>query len=276
MASVQYVFVMQNLTKVFPGVNSKAALIGTGEKGILNLKLTAKSNGGHASSPPKNTPVQRLAKACIKISENPFNYRVSKPVNDLFKTVAPYSTFLYRIIFANLWLFSPLVALITSKRGGELNALVRTTCAFTQASGSDGANVLPTEASLVLNIRINQGEDYESVIEYIRKKINDPDIIIEPIYKTNPSKVSTTECDEYSLLKDAISLTWNDVVVSPYLMVACSDSRHWGKICDNVYRFSPMEMVDEIRGTVHGNNERIPLEVLYKTVEFYINLIKKC
>ena len=242
----------------------------------MNVKITAKSNGGHSSSPPSITPIQRLSKACVKISNKPFRFNPSKPSLDLFNSLGPHSTFFYKIIFANLWIFRPLVSLITRLKGGELNALVRTTCAFTQANGSDGANVIPTEASMVLNIRINQGENSQSVIKYLNKVIKDPHVSLEVLYESNPSAVSNTNCEQFSLLENAINAVWQNIIVSPYLMIACSDSRHWNRVCDKVYRFSPVEMINEIRGTIHGNNERIPLDVLCKSVEFYINLIKQC
>jgi len=73
-----------------------------------------------------------------------------------------------------------------------------------------------------------------------------------------------------------VAQTWQGCIVSPYLMVQCSDSRHWGAISDKVYRFSAMDMTKEERASVHGNNERIRLETIGKTVEFYIRLMQQC
>ena len=90
----------------------------------------------------------------------------------------------------------------------------------------------------------------------------------------DPSRISATEGEAWEMMKTAIQTTWTDALVSPYLMLACSDSRHYGAISDHVYRFSAMALSKEERGEIHGNDERIPVETVVKTVQFYIRLIR--
>ena len=261
---------------VFPGVTAPCALIGIAEKGLVNIEYTIKGGGGHASSPAAHTPVGKLAAACVKVENTPFEFGISKPALALFDTVGRHSTFVYRLIFANLWLFKPVLNMITKKSGGELNALVRTSTAFTQMEGSKGMNVIPPFARMVSNHRIKEGETPETVAQRIREIIDDPDINVSIVDGAMaPSVISDTNCEAWERVKCVVGDTWQEAIVSPYLMLACSDSRHWGRISDKVYRFSAMALSKEERGTIHGNNERSPYSTIIKTVEFYIRLMKK-
>lgn len=263
------------VSNVFPGVESPCALIGIAEKGMLNVEFSYSGNGGHSSSPKSKTPIGALCRACVSVERKSFPFRFTDASYHMFNTLAKYSNFAYRMIFANLWFFSPLINHICKKNGGEMNALLRTTCAFTQMEGSKGANVIPAKAKMIANFRILPGETMESVLTHIKRAVKDPEISINTIGGMNPSSVSDVNSAGYSKLKSTVSEVWNDAIVSPYLMFACSDSRHWGRICNNVYRFSPMKLSADERASIHGNNEKISLEAIKKSVEFYARFIEK-
>ncbi|MCF7930784.1 MAG: M20/M25/M40 family metallo-hydrolase, partial [Acholeplasmataceae bacterium] len=75
------------VSKMFPGVKKKVAVIGIAEKGFMNVKLTALSKGGHASTPPKHTPITDLSKAVLKLNNHPsFKLKLTAPVKALFDT----------------------------------------------------------------------------------------------------------------------------------------------------------------------------------------------
>ena len=261
---------------VFPGLKEPCGLIGIAEKGLMDVQYRAKSPGGHASAPKPGSPLVALSQACLNVEKHPFPAHLTAPVAEMFDTLGRRSTFLYRMIFANLWLFRPVLDLICKASGGELNALMRTTVAFTQADGSAASNVIPPEASLVSNIRLNPADTMESALEYLNRRVKNDKIEIRLLNGMNPSRISRTDCPEWDKVAQAVASTWRGCVVSPYLMVQCSDSRHYGRISDKVYRFSAMDLTDEERAAIHGNNERIRIETACRAVEFYIRLMKQC
>ena len=75
------------------------------------------------------------------------------------------------MIFANLWCFGPVLDTMCKRSGGELNALLRTTVAFTQMQGSKASNVIPPSASLVSNIRLNPEDTMESAAARIGRTV---------------------------------------------------------------------------------------------------------
>ena len=261
---------------VFPGVKQPCGLIGIAEKGMINAQYRTTSTGGHASAPKPHTPVGILAAACKKIEDHPFKMHITKPVAEMFDTLGRHSTFLYRMIFANLWCFGWVLDLLGKSSGGEMNALLRTTVAFTQMEGSSARNVIPPEAKMVSNMRLNPADTVESALAYLRKTVGNDAVEITALESCQPSPISETGCDAWDKVAAAVAETWRGCIVSPYLMVQCSDSRHYGSISNHVYRFSAMDLSAAERSTIHGHNERIRLETIGKAVEFYIRLINKC
>ncbi len=263
------------VTDVFPGVREPAAMIGIAEKGMLDLQYRTYSSGGHASAPKPRTCIGSLAKACIRVEKTPFPAHLTLPVRYMFDTLGRHSTFLYRLIFANLWCFSGLLDLICKKSGGEINALMRTTVAFTRMWGSRTNNVIPPEAGMISNIRLNPMDSTERALKRLERIIGDPSVEITKISGSEPSRISAVD-QAYEKVAAAATSTWAGCIPTPYLMFQCSDSRHYGRISDHVYRFSAMDLTAEERAGIHGNNERIRVETIEKSVEFYLRLLKSC
>ena len=186
--------------------------------------------------------------------------------------MGPYAPFGLRLVFANLWLFGPLLPLLAGRLGGELGAMMRTTMAFTAAQGSKQINVLPTEASAGVNLRLVNLDTPESAAQHLKDVIRNDKVEVKVTYAQNASPYASAEDANWETLAKAVGDTWQGSIVSPYLMMACSDSRHFSAICRDVYKFSAMALSKEQRGLIHNNDERIPVREIAKTVEFFTRL----
>ena len=259
---------------IFPGVRNPVAVVGTGEKGYMDIELAMKGKGGHSSTPPRNSLVGLLAKAVVRLERKPFRSHLTPPVRELFETLGRHSSFAYRFVFSNLWCFSPLIQWFFGRKGGEMNAMIRTTLAVTKMEGSKAYNVLPPKASVGINLRLLSEDTPDKALDYIKSVISNGDIEIRALGKRDASPNSPTNTEAWQKVKTAIESTWEGVIVTPYLMLAASDSRHFCDISNNVLRFSAMPLSTEERGLIHGNDERIPVQTLMDTIGFYERLMQ--
>lgn len=263
------------MNKAFPGVKEDTAFLGVVEKGMINVKLSLDSNGGHSSTPKKNGPVIRLSKALLKLEKNPMKPQYTKAVKELLSIMGKHSSFVLKIFFANMWIFSGLVKWLFSKVSPDTRALLTTTFAFTVLNGGNQTNIIPNHVEANINVRIAPFNTIEEVINHIKKVINDDDIVIT----YSDANKMYPECDfnqkGYEIIKDTTIETYPNTVVAPFIMLGGTDARHYNEICDCVIRFSPLKLTNADRAGIHGLNEKIKLETLQKCLEFYQRLLTK-
>lgn len=252
-----------------PGLTRNVALLGTSEKGSLTLELSAEMAGGHAAMPEKETAISILSKALVRLNDNPFEPRFSPSSQDFARAIGPELPFGQRLAFANLWLFESTVFSIY-EQSGPGNAMIRTTIAPTILKSGMKENVVPTVASATLNLRLLPGDTLESVIHRLRNVMDDDRIHIKVKDYRPASTVTSMESSAYQLVEMTARHTFDSAVVSPFLMIAATDSRHFSGIADGIIKFSPM--VDPIG--FHGIDERVSLDSFSKSLWFFEQLIR--
>lgn len=257
---------------IMPGIKAPIAFIALAEKGYLTLEITATAKGGHSSIPPKETAVGKLSKAIARLEANRLPTALKKPVTDMFDTLAPYMPASLKAVISNRWLLEP-VLLGQLGKGGATNAMVRTTTAVTIINGGTKDNVLPTTAKATVNFRLLPGDSIENVITHVKTVIDDPAVAITIKQGNEPSKVSDPASPSYQQIEQTIRETMPDVLVSPGLMLAGSDSKHYEKLAENSYRFIPMRFGPKDLSRVHGTNERIMIKNYGEVIRFYIRLM---
>jgi carboxypeptidase PM20D1 len=258
-----------------PGVKQPAALIGIAEKGYLSLELIADSTGGHSSMPPKQTAVGVLAAAVDKLEMNPFPIRMTGPAAGLFEYLGPEMAFPYNMLFANMWLFGPVIEGQLAASNAT-NAAIRTSTAPTMFQGSNKDNVLPTRAVAVVNFRILPGESVRSTQDRVIQVINDPRVKVQPMGEAanEPSPISPTDTWSYTTLSKTIREVMPDVLIAPMLVMAGTDCGHYEALCPNIYRFLPQRLYGDDISLIHGTNEKITISNYVEGISYYIQLMK--
>ena len=108
-------------------------------------------------------------------------------------------------------------------------------------SGRVKVNVLPIEAVATVDFRIHPRDTVESVVEHVKSVVENENVEVRLRGSGRPaSAVSSWESAGYGVIERAIREIYGEVVVTPGVLVAGSDSRHYGKVADDAYRFNPM------------------------------------
>jgi carboxypeptidase PM20D1 len=260
---------------VLKGVASPLALIGVAEKGFCNYELTLTGGGGHSSMPPAHTALGNAARLIAAIEARPLPPRLTPPALLLLRAIAGEMGFAVRMAVANLWLFKPLILKILA--GSYItNAMVRTTFAATMAQASEAANVLPQKARTVVNVRLLPGDTVAGVADYFQKlaaRLRLP-LTIRTLAAEEPSQVSPADGHVYRLLSALIGEFFPGVITSPYLVMGGTDARKYYKVCDNVYRFTPMLVTNEEKDTAHNTGESVTIANYGRMIQFFIRFIE--
>ncbi len=264
---------------VVPGIEAPMALIAPAEKGIVTLQLKVVGEGGHSSMPPEQTSIGILAAAIAALEANQFP-RDFIHTQSFLEAVADDMPFANRLVMKNLWLFKPLV-MGAFEGDKQAQAGMRTTTAATMISGGIKANVLPIDATAKVNFRILPGETPETVQARVISVVNDPRVEVtfdgSGQRGMGPSPVSPTEGYGWEQLTSAIRDTAapQRLIVTPRLLVAATDTRHYRQLTPNHYRFTYMQLQPGDLATIHGTNERIGVATLNDTVRFYFRMMSR-
>ncbi|MDH2413218.1 M20/M25/M40 family metallo-hydrolase [Nocardioides sp. CER19] len=266
--------------EAFPGVVAPVGVVGVTEKGTTSVTLTVTGDGGHASTPVRNGPTVRLAKALAKLDAAAMPARLPAPTIELFRRLAPHAPLPLRALLGNAQRLAPVVSRALTYAGAEPAAMVRTTFAITTLTGSPALNVIAASATAGVNIRVMVGDSVANVVEHVRSAVDDKAVAVEVVEANEPSPVSPYSspagADEaFDLIESAIVDVFPDAVPAPYVMMAATDSRFFTAICERVYRFAPFRMTKAQRAAIHAADERLGTQAYLDGVGWYRRLIER-
>lgn len=259
-----------------PLTGGPASMIGISERGSGTLRVRAVGQPGHSSMPPAETAVSLVSEAVVRIHDMPIERRLEGgPALGMMRALAPELTFTNRMAVANEWLFAPL---LRQRMAGNpaANALLGTTIAPTMIAGGSRPNVLPGEATAMINFRIHPRDDAADLLRRARQQVADLEGVTvdwaEPPRDASPISDSTSS--SYALIAALSRSMLPDAPVAPGLVLAGTDSRHYSEVAENVYRFQPILLTAEDLEMPHGLNERLSVDNFERMIRFYVGLME--
>ena len=263
------------ITDPIGGIRGNFAMVGVFEKGKADVSFTARSTGGHASAPGKNTPIPRLAAFVRRMEKRPpFKKRLLPEVRALFGQLAPYAPFYMKLLFGNLWLFGPLLTWLLPVLSPQAGAMVKTTIAFTVMKGSDAFNVLPQEAMIGANMRFIPHQGMEASLEKTRRICEKYGLEMKAEHAVDASRSVDIRGDGFKCVERVIAKTFPGLPCCPYVMTGATDARNYERIAEHVVRFAPVVYGPEQMKGMHGLDENIEYNCLPGAVDFYKALIE--
>lgn len=257
-----------------PGVSRPLAVIGVAEKGLVDVELRTTDAGGHASTPAQRGATARLARAIVRLDNDPFPANMPDASVQMLRTAAGHASTPIRQAITAAAHSPRLLAMALQKLGPESAAMTRTTTVVTQLRGAAGANVIAATATATVNMRVMVGETVAASVARIRRTIKDKTVAVTVISSSEPSPVSPIDDDAYRLLAAVLAEVTSDVVAVPYIVMAATDSRHFHRRWPRVYRFFPFRMTKEQRISLHNVDERINVADFLEGIRWYSRLME--
>jgi acetylornithine deacetylase/succinyl-diaminopimelate desuccinylase-like protein len=236
--------------------------VDVGEKTTFWLHVVARGRPGHASRPIADSAPNRLVRALNRILAYRTPLKVLPVVDEFLREMAPYEPPERARVYRNIR-----KALEDKKfqqdveKDEALNFLLRDTISLTMMGGSEQTNVIPPEAWANLDVRILPGENPKSLLEHIRRVIDDPNVTVEPLNaEFRVANYSPTHTALYDAIRKVSGKYFPGAPVVPHITSGYTENQRYRPLGINAYGFCPYTATEEEGNSEHGNDERIRVE----------------
>lgn len=251
----------------------KCAMVAVHEKGRYYFNCTATAGNAHASlasGSGKNVVERMVGFINEATTSNIFVRRLNTEVAAMFKHLAPYMGFAMKLIFSNLWLFSPLLKKVMPMVNAQAGGLIGTTCTFGKISGDTEQKTCTARAF----VRPVDEEDFKKDLEAFEKLAEKYGITLEMDEDSEYHGPADMTKPQFEYLKKCVNDIFPQYPVSPFILPAGTDARTLTDVCPCVLRFAPIRLSEQQLASVHSENENIDIDAVANCVAFYKHFVK--
>lgn len=282
------------------------AMVSVSEKGYLDVGINVTSTGGHASTPPDHNTIGIMSEIITEIEANPFPGKVTtkNPMFNYLECAAVHAP--EESYPSNARKRLEQVSKGDSRAEQELAKVLddmryyfRTSQSVGKINGGVKINAIPESVTTLVNLRLavetsvaQVQEHYEKLVKPIAQKHGmvfegfdskheSPDVRKISLFGVDalePAPVSPLDAEQFKILSGTIKNTLNplendkELIVTPYLMPANTDTKFFWNVTRNIYRFTPINLVQSLN-RAHTTDEFIRAEEFVREPFFFASLI---
>jgi acetylornithine deacetylase/succinyl-diaminopimelate desuccinylase-like protein len=250
--------------------------IGVAEKRTFWQRLTVRGTPSHASRPTPQNPVPRLVAAVDRIAHYETPIHVTPGVDKYFRDIARNYQGEQRT-----WLSNVATAVNDPRARAWIladvywNAILRSTISLTGLAGSSKTNVIPAEASAVLDIRLLPDEDPDRFLANLKQIAGDTAVHWETLLAPKTPLESPIDTDLFRAIERAARERTPGAMVTTPMLTAATDRPTYRAMGIVTYGFEPFRVPpEEVQRGMHGNDERVSVENLGFGVKYMYDVLR--
>ncbi len=231
------------------------------QKRPLWLEVSTSGRGGHGAGLNPESASHQLIQGLARLLGAPPRFRVSPPVRDYARAIAPLQNPHWRRIFGD-------VDAVIAEGGPKeflmpgMANLFLDTVQVTVLRGGERINVIPETATARIDIRLLPDTDADAFLKTVRRLLG-PGFGVKLLVTSPPSPPSPASGRLYRAMERALR---PEGPVVPTFIAGFTDSRFFRERGIPAYGLSPFLLGPDDTQGIHGTNERIPLRELDRGV----------
>jgi acetylornithine deacetylase/succinyl-diaminopimelate desuccinylase-like protein len=246
------------------------------EKQIHQMRLIAHGEPGHGSMPHDKNANIILNNALHRIANSPRPLRVNPMMKIMLQSIAASQKFPTSFILNNLQ--NPLVTQLAGKRLTQdrlFNALLRDTVSINVVKGGYKTNVIPETAQAELDCRLLPDTDGAEFENWLRERVADERVTVEPMGKSTPSGIAPLDNKFYQTITHVVDKHVPGASVFPLQMPGATDGRYFRQRGYAAYGFGPMILEKQDINRTHGIDERISIDNIMLGIKMTRDIIRE-
>jgi acetylornithine deacetylase/succinyl-diaminopimelate desuccinylase-like protein len=259
----------------------KYASVGVLEKIPRTIELVARGPSAHGSVPRTSNALTRLAAAVSAISRWEAPIRLNETTREYFTRLAAISssdeaTYLRGLLSSDRRTQAAAIEYF-QERNPVYVAMLRTSVSPTIIQGGQRYNIVPSQATATLDVRLVPDEDPDQILATIRQLVNDPAVEVRLAERDGaPRPVGGThlDTDAFRAIENAVKKHYQTTLL-PTMSTGASDKaqvRSKGVHCYGVGPATDVE--DGAKGfAAHSDQERILESELQRFTRFYWDVV---